>query len=134
MTDESAVASMKEAGTHPITHETKQATNGGTIPIEASSLERLVSRQPNSRNWIEHHCRLPCVSTVALERLPIPSSAEATTTSYAQSTVQEDAEADAFEQTRGGGAYSGKWTGRWGKWQVCTYTRCIRDHITAMPS
>ncbi|KAL3142835.1 Lymphocyte transmembrane adapter 1 [Trebouxia sp. C0009 RCD-2024] len=30
----------------------------------------------------------------------------------------EEAEANAFEQTRGGGAYAGKWTGRWGKWQI----------------
>lgn len=44
MKDEAAVASVKEPGTDPLTLATKQATSGSTIPVEASSLERLVSR------------------------------------------------------------------------------------------
>ncbi|DBA99394.1 TPA: hypothetical protein ACH3X3_011993 [Trebouxia sp. C0006] len=71
MADQDAVAAFKvEGDVDQITLHTKQAIANPSIPIQASSLERL-----------------------------------------------EEAEADKFEQTRGGGAYADKWTGRWGKWQ-----------------
>ena len=45
--------------------------------------------------------------------------------------LQEVLEGDKFEQLRGGGAYSDKWSGKWSKWQVrCLVVNTLHAHLT----